>query len=153
MELIEGVKIKDLKIIPDERGYLQEIMRKDDEMFKEFGQVYMTTTYPGVVKGWHYHDQQSDNAVCIKGMIKLVLYDNRKDSKTKGKINEFFIGEQSPKLVHIPKGITHGWKCISTETAYIVNIPDKVYNYKKPDEHRLDPHKNEIPYKWERKDG
>jgi dTDP-4-dehydrorhamnose 3,5-epimerase len=151
--MIDGVKVKDLKVIPDERGYLQEILRNDEDLFKNFGQVYMTTTYPGVVKGWHYHDEQCDNVVCLKGMIKLVLYDDRKGSKTKGTINQFFIGEQSAKLVQIPKGIYHGWKCVSTDTAYIVNIPDKVFNYKKPDEHRLDPHKNDIPYDWSRKDG
>ncbi len=153
MEIIEGVIVKDLKLITDERGYLQEIMRNDDKFFTGFGQVYMTTTYPGVVKGWHYHDEQSDNVVCIKGMIKVVLYDDRKNSQTKGQINQFFIGEQSPKLVHIPKGIHHGWKCVSADTAYIVNVPDKTYNYAKPDEHRTDPHKNNIPYDWSRKDG
>ena len=153
MELIAGVKVKDLRVVPDERGHLQELMRKDDEFFTEFGQVYATTTHSGVVKGWHYHDQQSDNVACIRGMIKLVLYDDRKSSKTKGRINEFFIGDQSPKLVHIPKGIFHGWKGVGEETAYIINIPDKTYNYKKPDEHRVDPHQNDIPYDWSRKDG
>ncbi|MFC1517399.1 dTDP-4-dehydrorhamnose 3,5-epimerase family protein [Candidatus Margulisiibacteriota bacterium] len=151
--MIAGVKTKDLKVIPDERGHLQEIMRNDDEVFTEFGQAYATTTFQGVVKGWHYHDEQSDNVVCIRGMIKLVLFDDRKGSKTKGKINEFFIGDQGPKLVHIPKGVYHGWKCVSEETAYIINLPDKVYNYKKPDEHRVDPHKNDIPYDWATKDG
>lgn len=153
MELIDGVQVKELKVIPDERGHLQEILRNDDDMFKEFGQVYVTTTYQGVVKGWHYHDKQSDNVVCIRGMIKLVLFDDRKDSKTKGELNEFFIGDQAPKLIHIPKGIHHGWKGMSEETAYIVNVPDKTYNYKKPDEHRIDPHKNDIPYAWAAQDG
>jgi len=153
MDLIDGVHVKELKVIPDERGFLQEILRNDDPIFKGFGQVYMTTTYPGVVKGWHYHDEQTDNVVCIKGMIKLVLFDNRTGSKTRGQINQFFIGEQSPRLVQVPKGIHHGWKGVSTDTAYIVNITDKVYDYKKPDEHRMDPHTKDIPYDWSRKDG
>jgi dTDP-4-dehydrorhamnose 3,5-epimerase len=153
MNLIDGVKIKDLKVIPDERGFLQEIMRNDDEMFSEFGQVYMTTTYPGVVKGWHFHSDQTDNIVCLKGMIKLALYDDRADSKTKGEVNQFFIGEQAPKCIQVPKGVYHGWKCVSSDTAYIMNMPDKAYDYKKPDEHRVDPHNNDIPYDWTRKDG
>lgn len=153
MELIKDVVVKELKVIPDERGFLQEIMRNDEALYKGFGQVYMTTTYPGVVKGWHYHAEQTDNVVCIKGMIKLVLFDSRPNSSTKGTVNQFFIGEQSAKLVQIPKGVYHGWKCVSEDTAYIVNIPDKVYDYKNPDEHRVDPHKNDIPYDWARKDG
>ena len=75
--MIEGVKIKKLKVIPDERGRLMEILRADDEVFEKFGQVYMTTTYPGVVKGWHFHKVQSDNVACMQVMIKLVLYDQR----------------------------------------------------------------------------
>src|SRR5262245_22866795 len=91
-ELIDGVKIKPLKLIPDERGVLAELVRRDDPMFTKFGQVYMTTAYPGVVKGWHYHKIQIDNFSCVRGMIKLVLYDDREKSSTKGKVNEFFLG-------------------------------------------------------------
>ena len=78
--MIEGVKVKKLKVIPDERGRLMEMLRSDDDLFVKFGQVYMTTAYPGVVKGWHLHDVQWDNVVCVKGMIKLVLHDARDGS-------------------------------------------------------------------------
>ena len=88
--MIEGVRVKKLKVIPDERGRLMEMLRADDDLFVKFGQVYMTTAYPGVVKGWHYHKKQIDNMVVIKGMMKVVLYDSRKDSKTRGEVNEFF---------------------------------------------------------------
>jgi len=73
--MIEGVMMKKLKVIPDERGRLMEILRADEEMFKGFGQVYMTTAYPGVVKGWHYHKKQHDNMAVVRGMMKIVLYD------------------------------------------------------------------------------
>ncbi len=98
--MIEGVSVKRLKVIPDERGMLMEMMRSDDEVFERFGQIYMTTAYPGVVKGWHYHKVQNDNFVAIRGMMKVVLYDNRKDSPTFGDINEFFMGEHNPILLH-----------------------------------------------------
>jgi len=78
--MIKGVKVKVLKVIPDERGRLMEILRRDDEMFKGFGQVYMTTAYPGVVKGWHYHKKQYDNMAVVKGTMKIVLCDGREDS-------------------------------------------------------------------------
>ena len=90
--MIDGVIVKKLKVIPDERGRLMEIMRADDNFFQKFGQVYMTTAYPGVVKGWHYHKKQADNMAVVKGMMKIVLYDGRKDSATFGEINEIFAG-------------------------------------------------------------
>ena len=75
--MIDGVMVKQLKVVPDERGRLMECLRCDDDLFIRFGQFYMTTTFPGVVKGWHLHDAQWDNVVCVKGMIKLVLFDGR----------------------------------------------------------------------------
>ncbi|PKN32733.1 MAG: dTDP-4-dehydrorhamnose 3,5-epimerase [Deltaproteobacteria bacterium HGW-Deltaproteobacteria-19] len=151
--MIDGVKVKKLRVIPDERGRLMEILRVDDEMFQAFGQVYMTTAYPGVVKGWHYHKEQSDNMAVVRGMMKIVLYDSRKDSPTCGEVNQFFAGEHNPILVHIPPYVYHGFKCISAEEAIVVNVPDRVYRYDNPDEYRADPHENDIPYSWDRKDG
>jgi len=150
--MIDGVIIKNLKIIPDERGRLMEMLRKDDELFKGFGQVYMTSVYSGVVKGWHYHKKQYDNFVVVKGMIKLVLHDSRKGSRTKGEIMELFIGEHNQLLVQIPPGVLHGFKGISETEAVVINAPTEVYNYKEPDEFRIDPHNNKIPYDWARKD-
>lgn len=151
--MIEGVKQKELRVVPDERGQLMEILRSDDDLFIKFGQVYMTTAYPGVVKGWHYHKNQVDNFAVVKGMIKLVLYDPREDSPTRGEINEFFLGEHNPTLIQIPKLVYHGFKCISEEEAICINCPTEVYNYEKPDEYRIEPYTEEIPYDWERKDG
>ncbi|NIO48644.1 MAG: dTDP-4-dehydrorhamnose 3,5-epimerase [Candidatus Aminicenantes bacterium] len=151
--MIEGVKTKNLKVIPDERGRLMEILRQDDSLFLKFGQVYMTTTYPEVVKAWHMHKKQADNVVCIQGMIKLVLYDPRKKSSTYKEVNQFLIGIHNPMLVQIPARVYHGWMCVSVEEAFIINIPTEVYDYEHPDEQRLDPHKNDIPYDWRRKDG
>lgn len=151
--MIKDVIVKQLKYIPDERGRLMEILKCNEEIFTKFGQVYISTTYPYVVKAWHFHKEQDDCIVCIKGMLKLVLYDNRDDSPTKGEVNQFFIGEFNPALVKVPREVYHGWKCVSTEEAIVINIPTEPYNYEKPDEYRVDPHKNDIPYNWERKDG
>lgn len=151
--MIDGVKVKKLRVIPDERGRLMEILRSDDELFSKFGQVYMTTVYPGIVKAWHLHKIQTDNVAALKGMIKLALYDSRENSSTKGEVNEFFIGEHNPFLVQIPKGVYHGWKCISESEAIVVNCPTEVYNYEKPDEYRLPYNTDQIPYDWETKHG
>ncbi|HEY3277818.1 MAG TPA: dTDP-4-dehydrorhamnose 3,5-epimerase family protein [Syntrophorhabdaceae bacterium] len=151
--MIEGVMAKQLKFIPDERGRLMEIMRCDDDFFVKFGQVYLTTTYPEVVKAWHYHKKQDDFITCVKGSLKLVLFDDREGSSTRGEVNQFFIGDYNPMVVKVPKMVYHGWKCVSEEEALVVNVPTEPYDRKEPDEYRVDPHVNEIPYKWERKDG
>lgn len=151
--MIDGVAVKKLRVIPDERGRLMEILRADDQLFSRFGQVYMTTAYPGVVKGWHYHKKQTDHFAVVKGMAKLVLYDNRDNSPTKSDINEFFVGEHNPVLVKIPPLVLHGFKCVSEQEAICINVPTEVYNYDEPDEFRIDPHKNDIPYSWDRREG
>jgi dTDP-4-dehydrorhamnose 3,5-epimerase len=152
-DMIEGVKVKKLRVNPDERGRLMEILRRDEEIFETFGQVYVTTTYPGVVKAWHKHLKQTDNIACVAGMIKAVLYDGREGSSTKGQVDVFTIGVHNPTLLQVPPGIHHGWMCVSPEEAVIVNVPTEPYDRENPDEQRLDPHDNDIPYDWTRKDG
>ena len=149
LDMIEDVKVKKLRLIPDERGRLMEILRHDDPDFKKFGQVYMTTNYPGVVKAWHFHKIQWDYVTCVKGMIKVALYDRRQDSPTFGEVNEFFIGEHNPRLIIIPAGVCHGWKCISETESVVVNMPTEMFNYDQPDEERLPFDTKEIPYDWE----
>jgi len=152
-QLIQGVQAKQLKWITDERGKLMEMLRSDDSMLQKFGQVYVTTCYPGVVKAWHYHKKQDDNFVVIKGMAKVVLYDDRQDSPTKGLVNEFFTGEDNPVLIHIPRLVIHGFKAYGAKPAYVVNTVTEPYNYKEPDEFRIDPFDNDIPYNWALKQG
>ncbi len=151
--LIDGVTARSAKVIPDERGRLGEIMRADDKWFEKFGQVYFTTTYPGVVKAWHYHKKQTDHFYVVKGTVKIALYDGREDSKTKDVVNEVYLGEHNPGLLRIPAGVCHGWMCVGETEAYIVNVVSEMYNYEQPDEFRIDPHNNDIPYDWTRRDG
>ena len=151
--MIDGVRTKILKVIPDERGRLMEILRSDDDIFLKFGQVYVTTTYPGVVKAWHKHEKQADNIACLAGMIKLVIFDARPGSPTLGQVDQFFIGVHHPVLVQVPPSLYHGWKCVSQEEALVVNIPTNTYDPADPDEQRLDPAAGDIPYDWARKDG
>lgn len=151
--LVAGVKIRRLPALPDERGALTEILRSDDPELVGFGQVYMTTTYPEVVKGWHYHLRQTDMICCVSGEIKLALYDDREGSATRGVVNEVFLGDSNRLIVKVPSGVYHGWKCVGERAALIINIPDQLYDYRSPDEHRVDPHENDIPYSWARRDG
>jgi dTDP-4-dehydrorhamnose 3,5-epimerase len=151
--LIEGVTSKTLRVIPDDRGWLMEILRADDpDLFTKFGQVYVSATYPGVVKAWHYHQQQVDNFACVSGMVKLVLIDTRPGSPTEGAVNEFWLGNQNPMVVQVPNLVYHGWKNIGQDVALVLNVPTEPYRYGDPDEYRIEPH-GTLPYDWTRKDG
>lgn len=150
---IEGVRVKPLRVVPDERGWLMEVLRNDDEgLFSRFGQVYVSATYPGVVKAWHCHARQTDNFACVAGMIKLVLIDTREESPTRDAVDELFLGVHNPLLVQVPPLVYHGWKCISAEPSLVVNVPDQPYDRADPDERRLPPH-GVLPYDWSRRDG
>ena len=156
--MIQGVKVKELQLHSDERGQLMEILRCDEPIFTRFGQVYMTTCKPGYAKAWHYHKKQADNFVCLKGKIRLVLYDSRNGSKTRGEVQEFVMSPEDPFLVKIPPKVYHGFECISKEEALMLNVPDYPYNRKpfsgkKPDEYRLPFDAKEIPFRWKAKKG
>lgn len=89
---------------------------------------------------------------CVRGMLKLVLYDARKESPTRQQLMELFIGEHNPLLVQIPAHVYHGFKGISPEEAIVINCPTEPYNREAPDEFRLEAHAEDIPYDWARKD-
>ena len=146
--MIEGVKVKHLNLHSDERGKLMELLRSDDDLFEEFGQVYMTTCVPGFVKAWHLHKAQVDNFACVKGGIRLGLFDRRINSQTKGNVQEFILGLDNPVLVRIPAGVYHGFECASDDEAIVINIPSLPYNRASPDEFRKPFDSPEIPFRW-----
>lgn len=152
-QLIDGVVVKDLRVIADERGRLMEILRADEPVFSKFGQVYMTTAFPGVVKAWHYHELQDDHFVVARGMLKLVLFDDRENSPTRGLVNEFFLGDNANRLVKVPRLVYHGFKGVGCEEVLVINTVSECYNYERPDEFRVPAHDNAIPYDWARCDG
>jgi dTDP-4-dehydrorhamnose 3,5-epimerase len=145
---IDGVRIKELKVIPDERGRLMEILRRDDEIFDKFGQVYMTTVKPGIIKAWHFHKIQTDNFCCVKGRIRVGLYDARQASKTFGKTMDIVVSLDNPKVISIPPGVYHGFKGVSQEESIVINTPTESYNPRNPDEYRQDPANKDIPFNW-----
>ena len=146
--MIDGAKVKDLNVIPDDRGMLMEMLRSDDPDFQRFGQVYITTVYPGVVKAWHYHEKQTDHFVCVSGMAKVALHDDREGSPTKGETNEFVIGHLRQRMIIIPPKVWHGFMAVGTEAASIVNIPTELFDYDNPDEVRKPWDDPEIGYDW-----
>jgi dTDP-4-dehydrorhamnose 3,5-epimerase len=149
--MIQGVEVKNLKVIPDERGFLMEILRSDDSMFEKFGQVYMTSCKKGIAKAWHYHKEQSDHFACLHGTALVVLYDMRKNSPTFKAVEEFILSappSNQSKLVKIPPQVVHGFTALNCDEARILNIPTLVYRYDNPDEYRFPWNNRDIPYNW-----
>jgi dTDP-4-dehydrorhamnose 3,5-epimerase len=151
--VIEGVQVKRLVKHVDERGYLMELLRRDDEIFEGFGQVYVALNYPGVVRAWHYHKKQDDCFVVVKGAIKVALFDAREDSPTQGQVEEFFLGEGNDIVLRIPRGVMHGYKTVGTEPSLLLNFPSEPYDGQEPDEYRLPWNSDRIPYNWDIKMG
>jgi dTDP-4-dehydrorhamnose 3,5-epimerase len=149
--MIDGSHVLPLTVHPDERGHLFEILRSDDPRFMQFGQVYVTTAHPGVVKAWHCHRLQTDFFCLIHGRARFALYDAREDSPTKGEINEYMCDGEAPQRIIIPAGVYHGFKNEGVHDAICVNCPTETYNCDDPDELRIDPFDNDIPYDWNAK--
>lgn len=146
MVMIDGIRIIALRQIPDERGKIMHMLRCDDPHFERFGEIYFSVVYPDVVKGWHLHKEMALNYAVVQGMIKLVLFDDREGSTTRGELQELFIGESNYVLVHIPAGIWNGFKGIGTDPAIVANCATLPHD---PTEiMRLDPLTNSIPYDW-----
>jgi dTDP-4-dehydrorhamnose 3,5-epimerase len=145
---IEGVKVCSLKLLPNEKGRLMEIQREDDVIFPGFGQTYITSTFPGIIKAWYRHEKQIDQIAVIVGTLKLVLYDDRENSPSYGQINTIFLGELAPKLVQIPPAIWHGFQAIGTQEAFAVHLNSVAFQADAPDEDRLPFNTNLIPYHW-----
>lgn len=151
--MIDGVVIKQLKRHADERGYLMEMLRSDDEIFEQFGQAYVSLNYPEVIRAWHYHKKQDDFWVVVKGMVKAVMYDGREGSPTQGEVQEVFLGDNNTVMLRIPVGVMHGYKTIGAEPSLLINFPTQPYNPKEPDEYREPYDSQEIPYNWDIKMG
>ncbi|HEY3298057.1 MAG TPA: dTDP-4-dehydrorhamnose 3,5-epimerase family protein [Armatimonadota bacterium] len=147
--MIDGVIIKKLKGNADERGCLTEILRCDEDIYEQFGQVYVSLNYPGVIRAWHYHKKQDDFWTVVKGMVKAVMYDGREGSPTRGEVQEVFLGEQNMALLKIPVGVAHGYKTIGTEPSLLLNLPTLPYSAADPDEYRFPYNTSDIPYDWD----
>lgn len=144
--MIEDVRIHPLRQIPDERGKVMRMLRCDDPWFGKFGEIYFSVVYPGVLKGWHLHRRMTLNYAVVSGMIKLVLYDDRNGSPTRGEVQELFTGEDNYALVTIPPGVWNGFKGIGTKPAIVANCASEPHD---PEEIvRMDPSAEEIPYDW-----
>jgi dTDP-4-dehydrorhamnose 3,5-epimerase len=147
-EHLDGVRVQPLKLLPNARGRLMEVQRADDAIFPGFGQAYITSTYPGVVKAWYRHNKQIDQISVIKGLLKLVLFDARPDSPSSNRLEEIVMGELAPKLVQIPPGLWHGFQAIGPDETFLLHLNSTAANLADPDEERIPFDDPRIPYHW-----
>jgi dTDP-4-dehydrorhamnose 3,5-epimerase len=146
--MIEGVRVTPLRIIPDERGAIFHMLRATDPHFRQFGEIYFSLIYPGVIKAWHIHSEMTLNYAVPAGMIKLALYDGRAESPTRGEVMELFLGERNYQLVTVPPGVANGFKGIGTVPALVANCATHPHDPAGLEMTRVDPFKNDIPYDW-----
>ncbi len=145
---LEGVKVIPLQRFPDERGTVYHMLKATDPHFLQFGEIYFSSVYPDVVKAWKRHSRVTVNYACVFGRIKLVLYDERRTSSTKGGLMEIFLGPDSYALVVIPPGVWHGFQGMSDPVSIVANCATEPHDPAEFD--RLDPEENHIPYSWSR---
>jgi dTDP-4-dehydrorhamnose 3,5-epimerase len=145
--MIDGVRIIPLKTFLDERGLVRHMLKCTDPHFSTFGEIYFSAIFPGAIKGWHVHRKMELNYVAISGNIKLVLYDDRKDSPTYKELQEIFMGEDNYVLVKIPPHVVNGFKAVGNEHAIVANCSDIPHD---PEEiERFDPFDPMIGYTWD----
>lgn len=145
---IHDVLVVPLHRIPDERGTIMHMLRADDPHFRGFGEIYFSTIYNGVVKGWHRHRDMTLNYACVHGRIKLVLFDDRPASPSRGHLTELFLGPDHYALVQIPPGLWNGFKGMSDPLAVVANCCTHAHDPAARRSDRLDPFDNPIAYDW-----
>jgi len=151
---IEGVTIRRLTPIEDERGEVMEVYR-EVWGFHELPLVYVyqVRTRPKAIKGWVIHEKQDDRIFFCSGTHRVVFFDHRPDSPTYEMLNHFVFSERTPSLVCIPKGVFHAIQNIGTTDSIFINMPTLPYNHEDPDKYRL-PIKNDlIPFDFKEPQG
>ena len=144
--MIDGVEVIPLNRIPDDRGQILHIFKSTEQQFTQFGEVYCSTVFPGIVKGWHLHKKMTLNYVVIRGMIRFVLYDEREGSPSNGEQQEIYMGDSNYVRVTVPPMIWNGFMGIGLTEALVINFTDIPHD---PEEIlRLDPQNNHIRYNW-----
>jgi dTDP-4-dehydrorhamnose 3,5-epimerase len=145
---IDGTHLQALKVVRNEKGGLLEVQRNDEPSFPGFGQVYLTTTLPGVVRAWFVHRQQVDQIALVTGALKVVLYDPRPGSPTYGMVNEIEMDEELPAIVQFPPGIWHGFQATGVSRTLVLHLNTVPFNFDNPDEIKIPPDDPSVPYRW-----
>lgn len=125
--MIEGVVIKKLEQLSDERGWLCEAWRSDESGYQP-AMAYMSKTEPGISRGPHEHKEQSDCFIFTgPGNFRMYLWENREGKPGYRELETMEVGQGNPCLIVVPPGVVHAYQCISKEPSYYVNLPNRLY--------------------------
>ena len=143
---IKDVIITELKVIADNRGKVMHMLRNDSNVFKSFGEIYFSTIYKDSIKAWHLHKEATLNYACVSGRVKLVLYDDRIQSDSRGKYQEIILSPEKYFLITIPPNVWNGFKGLGERESIIANCLNLPHNEKEMV--REDPNSKKFQYNW-----
>jgi dTDP-4-dehydrorhamnose 3,5-epimerase len=143
---IEGVMLTPLKIIPGDAGDVLHVMKRTDASFCGFGEAYFSTVNKGQIKAWKRHREMTLNLVVPCGEIKFVLYDDRAESPSCGKIFEIVLSRGNYQRLTVPPMIWIGFMGIGVGLNMLLNIANIPHD---PQEaYQLDINDTRIQYDW-----
>lgn len=148
MPTIDGVTLEPLCFNGDSRGLLVELLTQRDREHAPIVHVYQVHCEPGSIRGWVYHDRQSDRLCFTAGTLRIALYDLREDSPTAGALNVFDLGAARPCRLTIPPFVAHALHNPGAAASF-VNLPTRVYEPGDPDKWRLPYPDRRIPFRFE----
>ena len=147
-QIIDGVLIQQVRTVLKDGGALTELYRDHWENMGEVRHVFQEILSPNALTAWHMHLETTDRLFVSTGNVKIVIYDAREGSRTQGLLNVFRFGTARPALLLIPPCIWHGVMNVGSESAVLLNLTDKPYEYENPDHWRLPPNTDQIPYSF-----
>lgn len=146
-DLINGVESISLKIIPLVGGDVLHVMKDIDRGFFGFGEIYFSEINQGFIKGWKKHSEMVMNLIIPKGEVKIVVFDDRDGSSTKGIFNEFILSRDKNYMrVSISPGLWVAFQGIGKGTSQVMNFASIRHCPKEVEGKSL----KEIKYDWGR---
>jgi len=115
--------IEQLEIKEDSRGKLVEVFKAP-----KFGQIFYSTSKPGMLRGNHYHTRKIEVFCVVDGTATIRLR-NRKTNK----IREFHVSGDDPQTVSMPINWTHNIQNTGKTELKLLVWANEVFDPQDPD--------------------
>jgi dTDP-4-dehydrorhamnose 3,5-epimerase len=142
--LIHDVLVTPLKKITHPKGGLFKIMKNDEPGFSEFGEAYFSTINYADIKGWKKHRLMVLNLTVPVGSVRFVLFDDRKNSRSKGQFQVVELGQRNYCRLTVPSGLWMAFQGMETELNLLLNIASLRHDPQEADNLPLE----SITYDW-----
>ena len=146
--MIDDVALHPLRQFIDDRGRTMHMLRNDDPHFRTFGEIYFSGIHQGKMKGWYLHRLKALNYAVPVGRVRVVIFDDRVGSPTRGKLDEHILGEEPERyaLLTIPPDLWCGLQGLALGTSLVANCSDLPHDPAESDRKPLD--SPDVPYAW-----